>query len=49
MSSKLRFYALHIDGQWVDSASRRWIDVMNPAFSKLLGKGRLNLRRAVTR
>jgi betaine-aldehyde dehydrogenase len=38
MSSKQRFYALYIDGKWVDSASRRWIDVMNPATQEVFAR-----------
>lgn len=38
MSSKQRFYALYIDGKWVDSASRRWIDVSNPATQEVFAR-----------
>lgn len=38
MSSKMRFYALYIDGQWVDSASRQWIDVINPATQETFAR-----------
>jgi betaine-aldehyde dehydrogenase len=38
MSSKQRYYALYIDGKWVDSASRRWIDVMNPATQEVFAR-----------
>ena len=51
MSSKQRFYALYIDGKWVDSASRRWIDVMNPATQEIIARvpecRRRRRRRAV--
>lgn len=32
------FSKLYVDGQWVDSASDRWIDVINPATRKAFAR-----------
>jgi len=38
MSSIVRLYQLYIDGQFVDSASHRWIDVINPATQEAIAR-----------
>jgi len=38
MSSKVQIYQLYIDGEFVDSASHRWIDVIDPATEELIAR-----------
>jgi betaine-aldehyde dehydrogenase len=38
MSSKVQIYQQYIDGQFVDSASHRWIDVIDPATEELIAR-----------
>jgi betaine-aldehyde dehydrogenase len=38
MSSRVKLYQLFIDGQFVDSSSNRWIDVINPATLELIAR-----------
>jgi betaine-aldehyde dehydrogenase len=38
MSSRVKLYQLYIDGQFVDSTSHRWIDVINPATLELIAR-----------
>jgi betaine-aldehyde dehydrogenase len=38
MSSRIKLYQLYIDGQFVDSTSNRWIDVIDPATVELIAR-----------
>src|SRR5215471_16759499 len=38
MSSKVQIYQLYIDGRFVDSASHRWIDVIDPSTQDLIAR-----------
>src|SRR6478736_1796947 len=38
MSSRVKLYPLYIDGKFVDSASHRWIDILDPATMGLIAR-----------
>src|SRR5215831_6859155 len=38
MSSRIKLYQLYVDGQFIDSVSNRWIDVIDPSTMELIAR-----------